>query len=73
MSSDFVVTQVICAQCAAIRGETNHWYLVTPCFVLSDAVWVTRYDDRDPPLGGELPACGHECVLRLVAKNLEKL
>ena len=73
MPNQYVQTQVVCANCAAIRGENNHWFLITPSPILRNAMWITIYDDTDPPIGGELPACGSNCALILVAKNLEKL
>lgn len=71
MSNQYVQTQVVCAVCGAVRGEANHYFLVatTP----PGPIQIERYMDEYPPVGGEFPACGHECVLRLVAKNLEKL
>lgn len=73
MSNQYVQTQVVCANCAAIRGESNHYFLVVPPSEFVRAVTIEKYDDGTPPKGGDLPACGSECLLRLVAKNLEKI
>lgn len=72
MTSPYVSVAIKCAHCGAVRGASNHWFVLR----LPDGEAVYVYQVRSlnpakPPMSGfEFPACGESCLQKLESKIL---